>query len=70
MLTKEQDPNIFTSPSFVPGEATDKVKRESREFHIPKLERERSLYGSGSAEFFRFALGKLIHELTLSGSVL
>ena len=37
---------IFTSPTFVPGEATDKVKKERREFHIPKLERERSLYGS------------------------
>ena len=37
---------IFTSPTFVPGEATDKVKKEHREFHIPKLERERSLYGS------------------------
>ncbi len=37
---------IFTSPTFVPGEATDKLKKEHREFHIPKLERERSLYGS------------------------
>lgn len=37
---------IFTSPTFVPGEATDKFKKEHREFHIPKLERERSLYGS------------------------
>ena len=37
---------IFTSPTFVPGEATDKVKKERREFHIPKLERERSLYGT------------------------
>jgi SNF2 family DNA or RNA helicase len=37
---------IFTSPTFVPQEATDKVKKERREFHIPKLERERSLYGS------------------------
>jgi superfamily II DNA or RNA helicase len=37
---------IFTSPTFVPDEATDKVKKERREFHIPKLERERSLYGS------------------------
>ena len=37
---------IFTSPTFVPGEATDKVKKERREFHIPKMERERSLYGS------------------------
>jgi len=37
---------VFTSPTFVPGEATDKVKKERREFHIPKMERERSLYGS------------------------
>ena len=37
---------IFTSPTFVPGEATDKVKKERREFHIPKLERERNLYGT------------------------
>ena len=37
---------IFTSPTFIPGEATDKSKKEHRQFHIPKLERERSLYGS------------------------
>lgn len=37
---------IFTSPTFVPGEVTDRLRREHREFHIPKLERERSLYGS------------------------
>ncbi|MBM3343271.1 MAG: hypothetical protein FJY56_14350 [Betaproteobacteria bacterium] len=37
---------IFTSPTFVPGEVVDKLRREHREFHIPKLERERSLYGS------------------------
>jgi superfamily II DNA or RNA helicase len=37
---------IFTSPTFVPDQATDKVKKERREFHIPKLERERNLYGS------------------------
>lgn len=36
---------IFTSPTFLPEEATDKVKRERREFHIPKLERERNLSG-------------------------
>src|ERR1700690_626551 len=36
---------IFTSPTFVPDEATDKVTKQRREFHIPKLERERSLYG-------------------------
>ena len=37
---------IFTSPTFVPSEVTDRLKKEHREFHIPKLERERSLYGS------------------------
>jgi hypothetical protein len=37
---------VFTSPTFVPGEVTDRLKKEHREFHIPKLERERSLYGS------------------------
>jgi len=37
---------IFTAPTFIPDEITDKVKKERREFHIPKLERERSLYGS------------------------
>lgn len=33
---------IFTSPTFV----TDKVKKEKREFYIPRLSRERSLYGT------------------------
>jgi len=37
---------IFTSPTFVAGEVTDKVRKERREFHIPKADRERSLYGS------------------------
>lgn len=37
---------IFTAPTFVPGEVTDRLKKEHREFHIPKLERERNLYGS------------------------
>lgn len=37
---------IFTSPTFTTSEATDKVKKERREFHIPKADRERSLYGS------------------------
>ena len=36
---------IFTSPTFVPDEVTDKFAKQRREFHIPKLERERSLYG-------------------------
>ncbi len=33
---------IFTSPTFV----KDKSKKEKREFYIPKLNRERSLYGT------------------------
>jgi len=37
---------IFTSPTFVPGEVTDRLKKEKREFHIPKLQRERCVYGS------------------------
>jgi superfamily II DNA or RNA helicase len=37
---------IFTSPTFVPSDVADKLRKEHREFHIPKLERERSLYGS------------------------
>lgn len=37
---------VFTSPTFVPNEVTDKIKKERREFHIPKAERERSFYGS------------------------
>lgn len=37
---------IFSAPTFVPNEAADKLKKERREFHIPKAERERSLYGS------------------------
>ena len=37
---------IFTSPTFLAEKATDKINKEHREFFIPKLERERSLYGS------------------------
>ena len=33
---------IFTSPTF----NTEKAKKEKREFYIPKLNRERSLYGT------------------------
>ena len=33
---------IFTSPTFV----TEKTKKERREFYIPRLTRERSLYGT------------------------
>ena len=37
---------IFTSPTFVAEQVTDKIAKERKEFHIPKLNRERSLYGS------------------------
>lgn len=37
---------IFTSPTFVADEVTDKIRKEKREFFIPKANRERSLYGS------------------------
>ena len=37
---------IFTAPTFVPTEVTDKVSKERREFFIPKANRESSLYGS------------------------
>ena len=37
---------IFTSPTFVPEKATDKIKKEHREFYIPKTHRERSVFGS------------------------
>ena len=33
---------IFTSPSFT----TEKAKKEKREFYIPQLNREKSLYGT------------------------
>jgi len=37
---------IFTSPTFVPEETVDKIKKEHRKFHIPRAERERNFYGS------------------------
>lgn len=37
---------IFTAPTFVPEGATDRFKKERREFFIPKAQRERSLYGT------------------------
>jgi len=37
---------IFTSKTFLPDEMSEKIKKERREFHIPKLNRERSLYGT------------------------
>ncbi|WP_298338246.1 helicase-related protein [Ferrimicrobium sp.] len=37
---------IFTAPTFVAGQATDRGKKERREFYIPQTKRESSLYGS------------------------
>lgn len=37
---------IFTTPTFVPSEVTDRVKKERREFFIPKNGGESSLYGT------------------------
>jgi SNF2 family DNA or RNA helicase len=37
---------IFTSPTFTANEVTDKINKERKEFHIPKADRERTLYGS------------------------
>jgi hypothetical protein len=37
---------IFTAPTFVPNEVTDKLRKERREFFIPKSNREHSVYGS------------------------
>ncbi len=37
---------IFTAPTFVPTEVTDRVRKERREFYIPKIRREAGIYGS------------------------
>jgi SNF2 family DNA or RNA helicase len=37
---------IFTAPTFIPNQVSDNFKKERREFFIPKVDRERSLYGS------------------------
>lgn len=37
---------IFTAPTFVPTEVTDRVRKERREFFIPKNRREMGLYGT------------------------
>ena len=37
---------IFTTPTFVPGEVTDKVRREPREFHIPQPGKEQGFFGT------------------------
>lgn len=37
---------IFTAPTFIANEVTDRIRKERREFFIPKSNRENSLYGS------------------------
>jgi hypothetical protein len=37
---------LFTSPTFIPDQVSDPLKKERREFHIPKADRERSFYGT------------------------
>ncbi len=37
---------IFTSPTFVANEDADNIRKERKELHILKLDREQSLYGS------------------------
>jgi hypothetical protein len=37
---------IFTAPTFVPTEVTDRLRKERREFFIPKARRESGLYGT------------------------
>ena len=37
---------IFTTPTFVPGEVTDRVRREPREFQIPQPVREQGFFGT------------------------
>ena len=37
---------VFTSPTFIPNEVTDRFRKERREFFIPKAKREVGLYGT------------------------
>ncbi|KAA0078150.1 helicase-related protein [Tardiphaga sp. P9-11] len=37
---------IFTSPTFIPTEVTDRLRKERREFFIPKSRGESKLYGT------------------------
>ena len=37
---------IFTSPTFIPSDEVEGARKESREFFIPKAEREKSFYGT------------------------
>jgi superfamily II DNA or RNA helicase len=37
---------IFTAPTFVPNEVSDRMQKQRREFFIPKARRESGLYGT------------------------
>jgi SNF2 family DNA or RNA helicase len=37
---------IFTAPTFVPNEVTDRLRKERREFFIPQARRESGVYGT------------------------
>ncbi|MFA0521231.1 ATP-dependent helicase, partial [Vibrio sp. 10N.222.55.E8] len=37
---------VFTSPTFIESEVTDKLSKQKREFFIPKEQREKSFYGT------------------------
>ena len=37
---------IFTTPTFIPSEVTDKAKRELREFHISQPTKEKGFFGT------------------------
>ena len=37
---------IFTSPTFVPTEVTDRIRKERREFFIPKARRDSGIHGT------------------------
>jgi hypothetical protein len=37
---------IFTTPTFVPSEVTDRTRRELREFHIPQPATEKGFFGT------------------------
>src|ERR1019366_4653855 len=37
---------IFTTPTFIAQEATDRVAKAPREFHIPQADGERGFHGS------------------------
>lgn len=54
---------IFTSPTFI----TEKAKKEKREFYIPRLNRERSLYGTEFEIKLRNQL--LVHSMQYIGNI-